>query len=102
MNVIILKDVYKFIENLETNDSAKSYRYIGLLKEMGYKLRMPYSKNILSNIFELRVGGFANIRLIYSFNNDFAVIFHAFAKKTQEISVYEMNLIKIKYSSLHI
>ncbi|HEY9583720.1 MAG TPA: type II toxin-antitoxin system RelE/ParE family toxin [Candidatus Paceibacterota bacterium] len=102
MKVIILDETNEFILNIDEIDRSRSRKYIGLLEDFGHLLRMPYSKNILPYIFELRVGGIHNIRLVYTFYKNFAIIFYAFMKKTEQIGVKEMNTIKTKYNSLQI
>jgi hypothetical protein len=74
-----------FWKNMEDDTRGKIFRLTDLLKQFGSNLRMPYSKNIDKNIFELRIRGKINIRLIYTFKDDRAVIFYEFIKKTQRI-----------------
>lgn len=73
-----------------------------LLEEYGNYLRMPYSKYILPGIFELRVGGTYNIRLIYTFHNNSAIVFYGFIKKTKKISHKEIQNILNKFNNLQI
>lgn len=57
MNIIVLEEVKSFLIEIGQENEIQAYKYIGLLKNFGHTLRMPYSKNILPGIFELRVGG---------------------------------------------
>lgn len=100
MRVIILEEVKNFILDLDKKDRARCTIYKDLVQTAGYSLRMPYSKNILPNIFELRVGGSKNIRLIYCYTGDLVCIFYAFTKKTEKIEIKEMNIIRQKYKNL--
>lgn len=97
-----MDDVRDFLFSLQERDMALGEKLLALLKSVGYNLRMPYSKNILPGIFELRGKGDTAIRLIYTFSDGYAIVFHGFMKKTQQISNHEMNIIRTKYSSLHI
>ena len=100
MQIIILEEVKSFLLEIGNENESRAYKYIGILSNYGHRLRMPYSKNILPGIFELRVGGKHNIRIIYTFQNKCAVVFYAFMKKTEQISLKEINKIKIKYYNL--
>ena len=48
------KPVKLFIDKLECKLKVKMMFSIKLLKELGYKLREPYSKHLDDGIFELR------------------------------------------------
>ncbi|MEK7111217.1 MAG: type II toxin-antitoxin system RelE/ParE family toxin [Patescibacteria group bacterium] len=69
---------------LEKPSSTKVFRYIRLLALFGYKLGMPYSKQLANNLYELRVRGRQEVRLFYCFHQDGAVIVHIFVKKSQK------------------
>ena len=90
------------IRSLEPRARAKARGRIKLLGDHGHILRMPYSRYIIPEIFELRIVGKDNIRLIYTFKSDVAIIFHAFVKKTEGISLHEMHIIKQKFNSLRL
>ena len=102
MNIIILDEVKTFLIEIEYEQRARAYKYIAILKQCGHTLRMPYSKNILPRIFELRVGVIHNLRLIYTFRLDSAIVFYVFMKKTEQIELKEINTIKSKFNNLHI
>ncbi len=102
MQIIILEEVRDFLEEIDPNSRSRVNRFMQMLKESGHLIKMPYSKNILPNIFELRVGGTQNIRVISCYYNSSAVIFHVFMKKTEQISLSEINTIKTKYNNLQI
>lgn len=77
------KLVKEFIDSLDEDTKSKVIRMIDLLKKHEYLLRMPYSKKISSNLFELRIRGKIDVRIFYSFVNNFIYLTHAFVKKTQ-------------------
>ena len=78
-------DVEKFIRGLEKPTIAKVLRTIDLLETFGHKLGMPHSKAIGGELFELRVRGRQEVRLIYTFHRSTVVILHGFLKKSDKI-----------------
>lgn len=102
MKIITTDETERFISGLDPKVEAKARKRIHLLQEYGHILRMPHSRYIMPNIFELRTIGKDNVRLIYTFRDNMAIIFHAYMKKTEEISGHEMNIIKQKFNSLHL
>ena len=101
MKVIFTEKTSNFIKTLDPKVQAKIRRRTLVLIEFGHMLRMPYSRYISPGIFELRTVGKDNIRLIYTFHDDVALVFYAFIKKTESINSKEMNTIKLLYNQLH-
>ncbi len=56
-----------------------------LLECFGNKLGMPYSKKIDENLFELRIRGSQEVRIIFTFSKNKAILLHGFIKKEQKI-----------------
>ena len=91
MNVIFFDPkLEEFLLSLDGDSSNKSYRQIKLLKTFGNRLRMPYSKQISNNLYELRVRGRQEVRLLYCFSKNRAVILHVFIKKSQKTPLKEI------------
>lgn len=86
MNIMYLPKVHTFIESLEVPLDARVNKMLDLLESRGHELRMPFSKPIEDGIFELRIVGAVQIRLLYFFYNAQAVVVHAFFKKTEQLS----------------
>lgn len=82
----------KFLLSIDRDSSNKSYRQIQLLRTFGNHLRMPYSKQISHNLYELRVRGRQEVRLLYCFHQKQAVIVHIFIKKSQKTPQKEIIL----------
>lgn len=80
----------KFISNLEKPTIAKVLRTIDLLGSFGQQLTMPHSKKVDGRLFELRVRGKQEVRILYSFHGGSAILLHGFIKKTQKISKREL------------
>lgn len=76
--------VRKFIDALEPMTIAKALRTIDLLATFGHRLGMPHSRALKNGLFELRVRGVQEARLIYCFHASGVIFLHAFLKKTQE------------------
>jgi len=77
--------VKKLFKLLEMPAAAKVSRSIELLKKCGPMIRMPYSRCIATNLFELRITGKQEIRLFYTFKEGVIFIIHGFIKKTNQI-----------------
>jgi len=86
MQIIYLTKVHTFIEDLETPLDARVDKMLDKLKAHGHELRMPFSKLVEDGIFELRVAGAVQVRLLYFFHKGEAVVIHAFFKKTAQLS----------------
>ena len=85
MEILLEKNVEKFINKLESQTFAKVLRIIDLLERFDFKLNLPHSKKIKANFFELRIRGTQEIRIFYTFEKDKIILFYAFIKKTQKI-----------------
>lgn len=73
---------------------------IDLLERYGKLLGMPYSKKITSNLYELRVRGKVEARILYGFKSGSIVFLHAFKKKKDKISQKEIQLAARRFSGL--
>lgn len=92
--------VEDFITSLDKPTYAKVSRTIVLLRTFGNELRIPYSKSLGSNLFELRARGQQEIRIFYTFYADKAILLHAFIKKTQNTPLREIETAKTKLKTL--
>lgn len=101
MDVIFFNPkVEQFLLSLDKDSSNKSYRQIKLLKIFGHNLRMPYSKQISNNLYELRMRGHQEVRLFYCFYQDQAIIVHVFIKKSRKTPQKEIETALERISSL--
>ena len=85
-------DIKKYLTSLEISTRSKVSKQIKLLEEYGNMLGMPYSKQISRGLFELRIRGVQEIRVLYTFHRQKVFIVHAFTKKSQKIPLQEINL----------
>ncbi|MFA5936807.1 MAG: type II toxin-antitoxin system RelE/ParE family toxin, partial [Candidatus Paceibacterota bacterium] len=58
-----------FLKKLEPITYAKALRLLDLLANYNYKLGLPYSKSLKDGLFELRIIGKMQIRIIFCFFN---------------------------------
>lgn len=70
-----------FISNLDEMTVRRVYKLISRLEQLGGEIRMPYSKNIGDGLFELRLPGSVQVRIIYAFHGGTAVLLNIFIKK---------------------
>ncbi len=90
MEVISTIGVKKFIDSLTNIPQARVRRMVRSLEENGHTLRLPDSKSLRKGLFELRILGSPQIRILYFFHQDRAFLVHAFYKKTMRIPQKEI------------
>ena len=88
----ITSEIDKFILGLDPQIQARVLRQVELLEKYGNKLTMPYSKSLHGGLFELRILGNKQIRIIYCFHKDKIYFLNAFIKKTDKIPKREIDL----------
>lgn len=86
------KSIDDFIISLEERTQSKVFRLLDLLGKLGHELRLPYSKQIQKGLFELRIRGIQEVRLIYMFFDGGAMVLHGFVKKSEKISQKDLEL----------
>ncbi len=84
------RPVQEFIKSLDEKTQSKTMTMIDLLENYGNLLRMPYSKKLTSDLFELRIRSKQDVRIIYSFKNRNIYILHAFKKQTNKTPIKEI------------
>jgi phage-related protein len=88
----INKAIDNFLERLEPIISARVLRIIDLLSDYNYKLGLPYSKSLHDGLFELRIIGKKQVRIIYCFHNNKIYLLHSFFKKQNKILKKDIDL----------
>lgn len=85
--------VQDFIKNQDKFTYAKAMRMLGLLKEHGPNLGMPYSKYMKNGMYELRVRGKNEVRIFYVFQTEQTIcMLNAFKKKSQKTPIKELRI----------
>ena len=82
----------RFIQGLELFTRVKVFHAFGLLERFGYTLRMPLSRKVDRDLFELRIRGVQEVRIFYTFHQRTIILFHGFIKKSQRIPTRELQL----------
>lgn len=83
-------EVDEFLKGLHEPTLAKVGRALVYLERFGPFLGMPHSKSLGQSLFELRIHGHEEVRLLYTFDKDTAVILHSFLKKSQKIAASDL------------
>ena len=92
------KPVEEFISKQQLQARAKIAHLIDLLEIHGDVLHMPHSKRLANNLFELRIRGRQEIRILYCFRKRNIILLHAFKKQTQQTPQKEVNISLERYS----
>lgn len=82
MKIVILLTVHTFLEDLETSVSVEAYKLLDLLEEYGHSLSMPIAKPIGGGLWELRLTGRPQIRMLYGFCDGIPVVVLALRKQS--------------------
>lgn len=90
--IFFSKKVDDFLFSLEKSTHTKVLQDIKLLETYEYKLRMPYSKQISQNLFELRTRGKQEVRIFYCFYKSKIILLHSFIKKTKKTPPKEIKI----------
>lgn len=94
------KIVKEFIKSLDATTIAKVGHTISLLEKHGPYLGMPHSKKLTKGLYELRVRGKQDVRIIYSFAKRKIYLLHAFKKKAQKTPRKEINTAVTRLESI--
>lgn len=94
------KIVKEFIKSLDSKIISKIASEIDLLKIYGPFLGMPYSKKLTKDLYELRIRGKQEVRIIYGFISKTAILLHAFIKKTQKTPLKEIETSEKRFATL--
>jgi len=78
------KVVKEFVKKLQGKTIGKVSQNIDLLKIHGPFLGMPYSRRLINEIYELRIKGKQEVRILYTFSKKNIYLLHAFKKQTQK------------------
>jgi len=78
------KPFEEFVKSLNESTIAKVSHETDLLEKHGPRLSMPHSKKLTTDLYELRIRGRQEIRIIYSFIKNDIYLLHAFKKQKQQ------------------
>ena len=84
----------EFLLALDQADQQKALAYVGYLEERGETLRRPIADYLGDKLYELRP---KQTRILYAFvGKRYAVILHAFRKKTDAVPPREIQLARAR------
>ncbi len=96
--------VQQFLDGLEIKAQSKVQDTINLLREFSIRLGLPHVKKLTgTNLWELRIVGNDNIRVLYvAVTGRTFVLLHGFKKKkdktpSKEIKIAENRLVEYRY-----
>lgn len=84
--------VNDFIEEQDATTYAKAISYIDLLEYSGPFLKPPYMKKLQDKLYELRISGKTELRILYTISNNEYYLLHVFKKKTQKTPTKEIKI----------
>ena len=83
-----------FLLGLDQAEQQKAFAYISYLEEQGEALRRPIADYLGDKLYELRP---KQLRILYAFvGKQYAVILHAFRKKTDAVPPKEKQLARAR------
>ena len=87
------KIVDEFIKSQKPQVKAKITHSVRLLRVYGNRLGLPHSKAIGNGLYELRIRGRDEIRIIYCFTSRKTIyLLHGFKKQTQKLPTKELKI----------
>lgn len=94
------KIVEEFLKSLESKTTAKAAHAIDLLEKHGQFLGMPHAKRLTHEVYELRIRGKQEIRILYAMIGKNIYLLHVFKKQTQktpqkEIAIAEKRILDV-------
>lgn len=84
--------VKDFIEKFDQPLYMKVFRYIDLINNYGPLLKPPFVKKIYDQIWELRITGKTQVRILYIYFNNIFYLLHVFIKKSQKTPKNELEI----------
>ena len=97
MKIVVLSPVYEFINDLDVPVRGEAYRLIDLLEQHGHSLSMPFAKPIGGGLWELRLTGRPQIRMLYGFCDGVPVVVLALQKQKPALSRSAITLAKKRF-----
>ena len=90
--------VEEYLDNLTSTEAAKAARGLDLLRTFGIDLGMPHVRHLRGNLYEFRLRGQREHRVMYpALAGQRFLLLHAFTKKTQRTPPAEIALAQQRY-----
>lgn len=81
MKIVVFFTVRAFLDSLDSPVQSEAYKLIDLLEQYGNALSMPVAKPIGGGLWELRLTGRPQIRMLYGFCEGIPVVVLALKKQ---------------------
>ena len=94
------RPVAAFIKKQQSQVIGKIIHLIDLLEIHGSLLSMPHAKKLDIHIYELRVRGRKEIRILYGFKGKTIYLLHGFKKQKQKTPRKDLETAKQRFLSL--
>ena len=95
------KLVKSFIDEQDLRIKGKYVGMIGFLSEYGPFLTEKYTKKIRNDLYEIRITGKEQIRVLYAVRGNKIILLHAFKKKTQKVPEKEIKVALLRLRALN-
>lgn len=100
MDIFYHNEVKVFIRKLQKPTQAKVLRSFELLEQYGRGLGMPHVKKLTTTLYELRIRGQQEVRVIFIIHKNAATLLHGFLKKTQQTPKREIETAQKRFKTL--
>lgn len=94
------KPVDLFIKRQQSQARSKIIHNVRLLQAYGNMLGMPHSKVLGKGLYELRIRGREELRILYFFKQKTIYLLHAFKKQKQHAPQKEIELAFLRMKGL--
>ena len=89
-----------FIDDLDKPSQIRIARIFDLVQKHENNVEFSHSKALGQGLYEFRTRGGIDVRLLYTFYRNQALILHAFVKKTMRIHASDLFLAKSRLRQL--
>jgi len=94
------KPVEKFFYEQQLQAQSKMLHLFELLELYGSQLKMPHAKQLVVGLYELRIRGKEELRVLYGFKQNTIYLLHAFKKQTQKTPRKELEIARKRLTEI--
>lgn len=94
--------ITEFTKKQRPQARAKITHLIDLLEKHGSMLGMPHAKKLTTNLYELRVRGKEEMRIVYGFKQQTIYLLHAFKKQKQKTPHKDLETAVKRYQAIDV
>lgn len=98
MKIVVLTTVNTFLDSLELSVRNEAYKLLDLLEQYGHSLSMPVARPIGGGLWELRLTGRPQIRMLYGFCDGIPVVVLALRKQRSALPQSAIVLARKRFS----